>query len=98
MNRKKILIVLSIIFAVAMLGGCSEYNDERGRGDAPVENRRGDDKPAVVVNFPDTFANAAIKCYGGVGIISTTREAPVQVVPDAAFCDGDEVSTELFPK
>jgi len=78
--------------------GCSEYDDNRGKGDAPVESRKGDDKAAVVINFPDTFANVALKCYGGTGFVSTTREAPVQVVPEARWCDGDEVSSEVLPK
>lgn len=92
MNLKRLLIPAA---ALALMAGCSEYNDDRGKGDAPVEDRNGDDKPAVVLNFPDSFANVAIKCYGGTAVISTTREAPVQVIPDATICDGDKVSREF---
>jgi hypothetical protein len=99
MTHKTMLRLAAVGTAVGvLLGGCSEYNDKRGKGDAPVEDREGDDKPAVVVNFPDGFANVALKCYGGTGFVSTTREAPVQVVPDARWCDGDAVSTEVLPK
>lgn len=77
--------------AVLTLAGCSEYNDQRGKGDAPVQNREGDDKPAVVINFPNEFANVAIKCYGGTALLTTTREAAPLVIPDSSLCDGDEV-------
>lgn len=86
---KKTLAALAL--TGALLTGCSEYNDDRGKGDAPVQDRNGDDKPAVVINFPDGFANVAIKCYSGTAVVSTTREAPVQVVPDSVMCDGDAV-------
>lgn len=84
-------MLATALVVILSLTGCSEYNDQRGKGDAPVENREGDDKAAVVINFPDTFANVAIKCYAGTAIISTTREAPVNVIPDSTFCRGDEV-------
>lgn len=88
--------IIAAALALVFMAGCSEFNDQRGKGDAPVENRSGDDKPAVVINMPDGFANAAIKCYSGTAIVSTTREAPVQVIPDSAICDGDEVSEEFI--
>lgn len=92
-NRYSIwaVIIALMCLLVILATGCSEYNDDRGRGDAPVQNREGDDKPAVVINFPDNFANVAIKCYKGTAVISTTREAPVQIVPDSVMCNGDNV-------
>ncbi|MDX5566695.1 hypothetical protein PYK79_30305 [Streptomyces sp. ID05-04B] len=48
-----------------LLGGCSQqYYDERGKADAPVAGRAGEDTPAEVHNFPDGFGNLATKCVG----------------------------------
>ena len=50
--------------AVIALGlgvlGCSQYNEARGIGDAPIG--RHNDSPADVTNFPDKFGNVATKC------------------------------------
>lgn len=85
---KKILVALAITVLAA---GCSDYNDTRGKGDAPVQNRRGDDAPAVVVNMPDGFANIAFKCLNGSGLYVTTREAAPIVIKDDPNCDGSTV-------
>lgn len=82
---RKRFIVPGLLSAV-MLVGCSQYNDERGRGDAPIGPF--DDTPAEVVNFPDKYANVAMKCDGhGHRIYSTTREAAVTVIDDPS-CPG----------
>lgn len=74
------------LLSVALFGGCSGFDDERGRGDAPIGPY--DDSPAEVVNFPDKFANVAHKCDGhGHRIYSTTRQAAVTVIEDAT-CPG----------
>lgn len=86
MRQRAVLVALIIVLA-----GCGSYQDARGKGDAPIANRTGDDKAAVVINFPDGFANVALKCYRGNGIYSTTREATVVIVRDDPLCDGDEV-------
>lgn len=52
---------LAVVMAGAF-GGCQQYNEERGKGDAPVGTVN-DDK-AHIVNFPDGFANVATKCSG----------------------------------
>lgn len=80
------------LFAVAVLlvgtAACSGYDNSRGKGDAPVSGK--DDSPAQVVNFPDGFANVAIKCDGnGFRIYTTTREAAPVVVPDRT-CGGPQ--------
>ncbi|WP_199844578.1 hypothetical protein [Streptomyces sp. DSM 15324] len=48
------------------LGGCAsqQYYDERGKADAPVAGRAGEDTAAEVYNFPDGFGNLATKCVG----------------------------------
>ena len=68
------------------LVGCSGFNDDRGKGDAPIANKGGDDSGAYLVNFPDGFSNVAHKCLGGNGIYTTTRDAAPVVVPDDPEC------------
>lgn len=74
-------IAVGLAASALVLAGCSSFNDQRGRGDAPVQGY--DDTPAEIVNFPDQFANVAHKCDGhGHRVYSTTREAAVTVVDD----------------
>ncbi|MGW3161023.1 hypothetical protein [Streptomyces sp. NPDC001089] len=57
--------LIAVLIAGALIGGCSkEYNDKRGKGDAPVQGRRGDNTAAEVFNMPDGFGNLATKCTG----------------------------------
>ncbi|MFF6807636.1 hypothetical protein [Streptomyces sp. NPDC012616] len=60
------LTAAGVVCALALLlGGCSQdYYDERGKADAPVAGRAGEDTPAEVYNFPDGFGNLATKCVG----------------------------------
>ncbi|MFI6350174.1 hypothetical protein [Streptomyces sp. NPDC050560] len=45
--------------------GCGDdYDETRGKGDAPVKGRHGDDTAVEVYNFPDGFGNLATKCVG----------------------------------
>lgn len=68
---------LVVLAAALVAGGCgvvNEHNDERGRGDAPVESR--DDSAKEVINFPDTFSNVAHACDGhGHRVYVTTQNA-----------------------
>lgn len=89
--RKIISAIMGVGLIVGVIGGCSQYNDERGKGDAPVEGRSGDDAPAVVINMPNNFANIAFKCLNGNGLYVTTREAAPVIVKDDANCDGSTV-------
>lgn len=73
---------------MCLLAGCGQaHDDHRGKGDAPVAGRSGDDSPASVTNFPDAFANIATKCVAGApgyrAFITTRNAAPV-VLPDPA--------------
>lgn len=69
---------------------CDSYNDERGRGDAPVGER--DEEPRLVVVMPDKFPNLAYYCDGTTAVIATTREAAPVVVVDSEVCsDGEEI-------
>lgn len=70
------------------LAGCSDWNDDRGRGDAPVGNK--DDTEADVINMPDRFANVAFKCYGTTGIYTSTRPMAFQVIKEDPNCVGND--------
>ncbi|MCU0270468.1 MAG: hypothetical protein MUF83_17720 [Acidimicrobiales bacterium] len=86
MRRRHVIIASTAALGVGVvLGvGCSEYNDERGRGDAPIG--KFNDSPAYVVNMPDQFHNIAIRCVGGNGIYAHTREAAPTVIVDDPLC------------
>ncbi|MEV5833320.1 hypothetical protein [Nocardia sp. NPDC052112] len=56
--------VLAVVCLVALAGCSNDYNDKRGRGDAPVKDGQGDNTPAEVFNMPDGFGNVATKCVG----------------------------------
>ncbi|MEU3522296.1 hypothetical protein AB0E62_00205 [Streptomyces sp. NPDC038707] len=60
-------ILGGLVAALLLFGsvGCSQYNDERGKGDAPVANRSGEDSPKAVTNNPDGFGNVATGCVAG---------------------------------
>jgi hypothetical protein len=62
---------LLLLFTV----GCSQQHyEERGKADAPVSGRKGEDTGAEVYNFPDGFGNLATKCVGkGSRAYATTR-------------------------
>ncbi|PAZ15771.1 hypothetical protein CLM62_12110 [Streptomyces sp. SA15] len=78
-----------VLTAGSFLVGCSqEYDDERGKGDAPVKGRKGDDTPAEVYNMPDGFGNLATKCvgHGFRAYVTTNADGPsnIQIVEDAS--------------
>jgi hypothetical protein len=82
---------LGAVLALTMLSGCSEYDDKRGKGDAPVAGNSGDDAPAEVFNFPDGFGNVATKCvgHGNRAYVTTNNNAPsnLQIIKDASCVD-----------
>lgn len=57
-------LVLStlLVLSLAACTGQSEFEQERGRGDAPVGEVNND--PADITNFPDGYGNIASKCDG----------------------------------
>ena len=84
--RRRLSVAVAMVALAWAAGGCSGFNDERGRGDAPIGPF--DDSPAEVLNFPDKFANVAHKCDGhGHRVYSSTREAPPVVIDDPS-CPG----------
>ncbi len=81
----KRFLVTGVALAALALAGCNSYNEQRGKGDAPVGQT--DDSPATIINFPNNFANVAHKCYGTTGLYSNTRNAgDVTVVPSDPRC------------
>ncbi len=96
---KKSLMVYAVVTAlfVAVGTGCSNYNDERGKGDAPVAGRKGDDSPAKVSNMPDAFPNAAAKCLAGFPPYAfvTTTEKGILLFQAPDQCGGKAVPGTL---
>lgn len=78
--------ITGISVAALMIFGltaCGEYNDARGKGDAPVSGKRGDDSPAEAYNMPDGFGNVATKCVGHgfrAYVTTNTGHAPSNLV------------------
>ena len=91
----------TVLVLALLLGGCSqEYYDERGKADAPVAGKAGEDSPAEVYNFPDGFGNLATKCVGkGKRGYATTKfvqpedEDDVVVIPANAVIVDDPACT-----
>jgi hypothetical protein len=85
--------LLFVIASLALLGGCTkEYNDDRGRGDAPIGEIHEDERDVYV--FPDQYANVAVACDGTSRMYMTTRKGDVAatlvVVPDSPECGAGE--------
>jgi hypothetical protein len=81
----------ALLLAAALVAGCNQYNNDRGRGDAPVDRENTNDAPAYVINFPDKFHNVAVKCDPhGFRIFAHTRDgSPPVILPDET-CKGQE--------
>jgi hypothetical protein len=72
---------------VVAMTGCAQKSN--GTQDAPVNQQLTDNTPAEIINFPDKFANVAVKCdHHGHRIYSTTRQAQPVVVADSS-CPSD---------
>lgn len=62
-----------VLLIVLLLASCSDYNDERGKGDAPVGNRV--EEPVDVIFMPDGFSNVATVCYQGYRVFVSTQNS-----------------------
>lgn len=69
---------------LAILVGCSEFNDDRGVGDAPVDQQP--DAERKVWPNGNLFPNISGFCIGGNGVYTSTREGPPVVVSDDPEC------------
>ena len=78
---------LAVLAAGALLAvaGCSGFKDDRGIGDAPVDQQP--DRPVKVWPVPDRFMNIGAFCIGENGVYIHTREAAPAVVADDPNCD-----------
>lgn len=72
------------VLTVVVLAGCSDWNDDRGRGDAPADQQP--DQTRKVWPNADHFPNISAFCIGGNGVYTTTREAPPTVIVDDPEC------------
>ncbi|WP_328766387.1 hypothetical protein [Streptomyces sp. NBC_00286] len=81
----------ALLFAVLLTGCSQERDDERGKGDAPVKGRAGEDTAAEVYNFPDGFGNLATKCVGAGkrGYVTTRFEEDAVILPSNAVIVDD---------
>jgi hypothetical protein len=87
--RKKIAFLLIGIIAAFSVAACGDnFNNQRGRGDAPVAAK--DDSAAEIINMPDLFMNLATKCNHGNRIYAHTRDAAPVVVPNDPSCAGPQ--------
>ena len=64
-NQRVVVAAVAAVLGLGALTACSEYNDERGKGDAPVAGRSGEDSPKHVTNNPDGFGNVVTGCVNG---------------------------------
>lgn len=62
MKRSRIAAALGVVLLLSAAGCSQQHEDKRGRGDAPVAQRKGDDSPAFCTNMPDEFGNVCTKC------------------------------------
>lgn len=94
-HKRAAVAAVTAVLGLGALTACSEYNDERGKGDAPVANRSGEDSPKHVTNNPDGFGNVVTGCvYGAPGFryFATTNtdkaSSDLEIVADER-CKGD---------
>ncbi|MEW2273473.1 MULTISPECIES: hypothetical protein [Streptomyces] len=97
MRRLSASLAVAGVCATLLLSGCSrQHYEERGKADAPVAGRAGEDSPAEVYDFPDGFGNLATKCVGaGKRAYATTKfvqqkdDDDVEIVPANAVIVDD---------
>lgn len=87
--KRRLLTAVSLTALLTAMVACSGHETRRGRGDAPIGGVNG--KPADIVEFPDQFANIAMKCLDVNGIYVTTREAAPVVVVNDPLCQEERL-------
>lgn len=81
----KIVIGVLTMGTIGVIGACGGYNDDRGIGDAPVNQLP--DREINVVPNADGYPNIGYFCIGVNGIYTTTREAPPVVIVNDPNCE-----------
>ncbi|MBB4793119.1 hypothetical protein [Streptomyces nodosus] len=99
MRRLSTAVAAAGVCAALLLGvsGCSrQHYEERGKADAPVLGRAGEDSPAEAYNFPDGFGNLATKCvgdgkrgYATTSFVQSKDEDDVRILPANAVIVDD---------
>lgn len=92
----------AVAATIVLLTGCSaaqDHESKRGRGDAPVAGKAGDDSPAFCTNMPDEFGNVCGKCVAhfppwAFVVTTSTDYAPssMSVFQAPAQCGGKVVA------
>lgn len=94
MRKIRVRHVASVAVTVVMLTAgavACDPSDHRGKGDAPVYQRKGDDSAAFVTNMPDGFQNVSAKClYGFPGEAVSTNTKGITIVFPYKGCDGEK--------
>ena len=85
-RKSALLLTVGLAAGGVMLTGCSEYNDERGRGDAPVGERHED--PRQIWQNLDKFPNVSAFCIGENGVYTNTGDNrdPVDIIVSDPNC------------
>jgi hypothetical protein len=84
--RSTRLVRLAVLACVPLVlaASCEATRDLEGV-------RAVDPDSAIIIRNADQFPNLSILCVDGTGIFTTTRDAAVTVVEDAALCrDGTQ--------
>jgi hypothetical protein len=94
MNRRITVGILASGILLAA-GACSDFNDDRGIGDAPASQV--DDAPVPVWPGPDGFMNVGAWCIGENGVYVHTRPAQPVVIANDPNCDAGGVLSGVRP-
>jgi hypothetical protein len=90
---RKGAVVAAVVVSGIVGAACSGWNNERGIGDAPVDQQP--DEARKVWPNADKFPNISAFCIGGNGVYTTTRQAPPAIVVDDPECaEGGILATE----
>ena len=92
-NRGTVDVVLIFFVAMAALAIFTAMfmPDGKSSPSSGIENRDGDDKPAVIIEFPKGFSNIAVKCYSGIAMFSSEGTDQVMVESYSDICNNDTV-------
>lgn len=80
---------IGVAVAAAALAGCGAQASH-GIQDSPVSRQYIDNAPAQIINFPDGFANYAMKCdHHGNVLYSNTRDGDSAFAIPSKDCPDD---------
>jgi hypothetical protein len=83
-RTRHLLTTAALTGAAFAASACSGWNNERGIGDAPVDQQP--DETRKVWPNGDQFANVSAFCIGGNGVYTVTDPAPPEVIVDDPEC------------